>query len=459
MGKIRALIVGSAILATNHEHRQPGRIPEGTRYRKETLAWVSLETGITKRVDCFKDSGKGVLLSILIFMNQIQIEYKKITELKPAAYNPRKIADREMEKLMRSLEQYGCVEPVVINQDDTIIGGHQRVAAAKRLGIEEVPVIKVDIPKEKEKALNLALNRIQGEWDEALLVALLKEMGEEERSLSGFDPSEIAKILKKAIEGEEDDFNGEPPAEPKSKRGDLYRLGEHTLICGDAVDEADVKRLMADDRAAMVFTDPPYNVDYGNHDNPRWGKDRKIVNDKMSDGDWQVFVDGFIKSILQFNAGAAYICMSCKEWGPLQSAWLRLGGHWSTTIIWAKDRFTLGRADYQRQYEPILYGWKEGAEHYWCGDRDQGDVWQLKRPSVNDLHPTMKPIQLVVKALNGSSVPGDIVLDLFGGSGTTLIACEQAGRKCRMMEIDPGYCDVIIARWEKYTGKKAEIIT
>jgi DNA modification methylase len=212
---------------------------------------------------------------------------------------------------------------------------------------------------------------------------------------------------------------------------------------------------MADGQADMVFTDPPYNVDYANSAKDKMrGKDRPILNDNLGDGFYD-FLLAALKPMLDRCAGATYIAMSSSELDTLQQAFRAAGGKWSTFIIWAKNTFTLGRADYQRQYEPILYGWKDGADHYWCGARDQGDVWHIKKPHKNDLHPTMKPVELVERAIRNSSRPGDIVLDPFGGSGTTLIAAEKTGRIGWLLELDPKYVDVIVKRWEAFTGRKA----
>jgi DNA modification methylase len=208
--------------------------------------------------------------------------------------------------------------------------------------------------------------------------------------------------------------------------------------------------------ADMAFTDPPYNVDYGNSAKDKMrGKDRRILNDALGDGFYQFLYDACV-NLLVVTKGACYVCMSSSELHTLQKAWLDAGGKWSTFVIWAKNTFTLGRADYQRQYEPILYGWKQGTDHFWCGDRDQADVWFYNKPRVNDLHPTMKPVELVERAIRNSSKSRDVVLDLFGGSGTTLIACEKTGRQARLIELDPKFVDVIVKRWEDYTGKKAE---
>lgn len=427
-----------------------------------------------------------------------------ITSLIPAPYNPRKIDDMEMMKLRRSIETFGFVEPVVVNKDMTIIGGHQRVKAAQAMGMTEVPCVMVDLPKDKEKALNLALNKISGEWDEAKLVELLKQLDDAGRVLSGFDEREIEKALRVAIEGQEDGYDTTPPKEAVTQAGDMYRLGDHVLLCGDSTKREDVERLMGGKNAIMVFTDPPYNIAYEGGMNSSGQNTREgILNDKMSPEDFLSFLSKVCANLVEFCDGGIYICMSSSEIPNLRSAFARGGGHYQSLIVWVKNTFTLSRCDWQNQHEPILYGWPARVKnHYFAGFRDQGntwsnldvlkpsvedgktvirigdvhlildgivtgqvkdrrnqtDIWHEKKPSKSTEHPTMKPVKLAGKAVDASSRPGEAVLDLFGGSGTTLIACEQMGRKCRMMELDPKYCDVIVARWEKLTGKKAELV-
>jgi DNA modification methylase len=241
---------------------------------------------------------------------------------------------------------------------------------------------------------------------------------------------------------------------PITAPGDVWELGRHRLVCGDSTTaDAYVLLFAGEEKADMVFTDPPYNVAYasGNHEHI---KKRPIMNDALGEGFYDFLYDA-ISLMLTHCDGAAYIAMSSSELDTLQAAFRNAGGHWSTFITWVKDRFTLGRSDYQRQYEPILYGWREGASHHWCGDRNQGDVWQIARPIKNDLHPTMKPVELVERAIQNSSKAGDIVLDPFGGSGSSLIAAEKTGRTARIIELDPKYCDVIVRRWQEWTGKSA----
>ncbi len=409
-------------------------------------------------------------------------ESLRISDLKPAEYNPRKISEKEMRKLCESIKSFGFVEPIVVNADGTIIGGHQRVKAAERLGMEEVPVIRVDIPKGKERALNLALNRISGEWDEERLALLLQALTDDERKLSGFDDDEITSALNQLLKAaKEDDYVPTPPADPKTKLGNLYALGEHRLLCGDATSQDDFAKLMIDAKADMVFTDPPYNIGYkGGLTAIGTQSERKaILNDSMSPEDFYRFLLGVMSNLVAHTDGAFYVCMSSSELHSLWKAFTECGGHWQSYIIWAKQRFTLSRSDYQHQFEPIMHGLSAGeanklsdsgveheslpilygwTRHAWYGGRKQSDVWMIDRPMASPEHPTMKPILLCAKAIKNSCKVGGIVLDTFGGSGSTLIAAEQTGRRCFMMELDPAYCDVIIDRWQKFTGKTAELI-
>ena len=250
----------------------------------------------------------------------------------------------------------------------------------------------------------------------------------------------------------------EAPALPEravTQPGDLWVLGEHRLLCGDATVMADLERVLDGSQADMTWTDPPYNVAYGSSAKDKLrGNKRKILNDDLGSG-FEAFLRDACANILSVTKGAVYVCMSSSELHTLQRAFTAAGGKWSTFVVWAKHAFTLGRADYQRQYEPILYGWPAGHDRYWCGARDQGDVWFVDKPARNDLHPTMKPVALVERAIRNSSKTRDIVLDPFGGSGSTLIACEKTGRQARLVELDPRYCDVIVQRWQDWAGGTA----
>ena len=241
-------------------------------------------------------------------------------------------------------------------------------------------------------------------------------------------------------------------AETVSEPGDVWLLGEHRLLCGDSTRRDQLDRALNGETSHMIFTDLPYNADYSGKTSRRL----TIVNDNLGDR-FREFLAAACSAMLAVNSGAIYICMSSKELHHLFEAFQKAGGHWSTYVIWAKHTFTLGRSDYQRQYEPILYGWREGASHFWCGDRKQGDVWFINRPHSNQEHPTMKPVELVERAISNSSREGDLVLDPFAGAGSTLLAAERTGRRARLVEIDPKYCDVIVRRWQTYSGSTARL--
>lgn len=395
-----------------------------------------------------------------------------VADLIPYARNSRTHNEEQIAQIMASIKEFGFTNPILIGSDNVIIAGHGRLLAAQRLGLKEVPVIRLpDLTETQRKALVIADNKIalNAGWDEEMLALEMKELEESDFNLDilGFSEDELKELenfgeSQTEAKSEEDEIP-EAPAEPITKRGDVWILGEHRLMCGDITMFDDVRKLMRDDCAAMIFTDPPYNVNYGStmkdciryHAGTLGG--RKIMNDNLGDGFPQFLTDS-LSNLLMFCQGAAYVCMSSSELHTLYSAFIAAGGKWSTFIIWAKNTFTLGRADYQRQYEPILYGWNADKPHYWCGDRDQSDVWEYNKPVRNDLHPTMKPVELVERAINNSSKLGDIVLDGFGGSGSTLIAAEKTGRVARLIELDPKFCDVIVKRWEEYTGRKAELL-
>ncbi len=396
-------------------------------------------------------------------MQQPQIRMVAIDALIPYARNARTHSDTQVAQIAASIVEYGWTNPVLTDGDKGVIAGHGRLMAARKLGVKEVPVIELaHLTPEQKKAYILADNRIaeNAGWDQELLKLELAELQSMDYDLSliGFSQEELDGFFDDVEEGgglTEDDAIPETPVDPVSRPGDLWILGTHRLLCGDATVSADVQALMGGQLADMAFTDPPYNVDYGNSAKDKLrGKDRRIMNDALGDGFYQ-FLHDACQNLLAVTKGACYVCMSSSELHTLQKAWLDAGGKWSTFVIWAKNAFTLGRADYQRQYEPILYGWKQGSDHFWCGDRDQSDVWFYNKPRVNDLHPTMKPVELVERALKNSSKSRDTVIDLFGGSGTTLIACEKLSRHACLMELDPRYVDVIIQRWQDYSGKEA----
>ncbi len=386
-----------------------------------------------------------------------------VDSLIPYARNARTHSEEQIAQIAASIREFGWTNPILTDGDKGVIAGHGRLAAARKLELTEVPVIELGhLTPEQKKAYILADNRIalNSGWDEELLKLELQELQgvDFDLDLLGFGDEEIERLLNGDDAGgglTEDDAIPEAPVDPVSRTGDLWILGNHRLLCGDSTVLTDVERLMDGQLADMAFTDPPYNVDYGNNAKDKMrGKDRRILNDALGEGFYQFLYDACV-NLLLVTKGGCYVAMSSSELHTLQKAWLDAGGKWSTFIIWAKNTFTLGRADYQRQYEPILYGWKQGSDHFWCGDRDQSDIWNYNKPRVNDLHPTMKPVELVERAIKNSSKSRDIVLDLFGGSGTTLIACEKNNRQARLMELDPKFVDVIVKRWEQFTGREA----
>lgn len=391
----------------------------------------------------------------------MKVELIEIGRVIPYARNPRK-NEAAIAKVAASIKEYGFRQPIVVDEEMVIIAGHTRLQAAQTLALKKVPVhVATGLTPAQIKAYRLADNRTHedAEWDEELLAIELGELNDLgfDLDLTGFDAIELEELLDgAAMDGlTEDDAIPEAPEVPVSKEGDIWLLGDHKLICGDSTKAKTMKALMGDELADMVFTDPPYNVDYGQtmKDNVR-GTKRKIKNDNLG-ADFKKFLTDACTEMVKVCKGALYICMSSSELHTLHSAFADAGGKWSTFIIWGKNHFTMGRSDYQRQYEPILYGWPDGNKHFWCGARDQSDLWHYDKPKTNDLHPTMKPVELVCRALTNSSKTKDIVLDSFGGSGTTLIAAEKLQRRARLIELDPAYVDVIVQRWEEFTGKSA----
>jgi DNA modification methylase len=393
-----------------------------------------------------------------------RIELWPVDRLRPYERNPRTHSDEQVDQIAASMVEFGWTNPVLVDEQGGILAGHGRLLAARKLGLAEVPVIRFEHLSEAQKRAYLIADNqltLNSGWDDELLAAELAWLRDErfDLDLVGFDASELERLLTltdgdAASDGAEDEVP-EPPEDPVSKPGDLWVLGNHRLLCGDATVLADVERVLGGQLADMTWTDPPYNVDYANTPKDKLrGKHRPIMNDNLGGG-FEAFLHDACVNILSVTKGAVYVCMSSSELDTLQRAFRGAGGRWSTFVIWAKNTFTLGRADYQRQYEPMLYGWKDGADHYWCGARDQGDVWFFDKPARNDLHPTMKPVALVERAIRNSSKSRDIVLDPFGGSGSTLIACEKVGRSARLIELDPKYVDTIILRWQEFSGGSA----
>ena len=396
-------------------------------------------------------------------LSDLKLEHWPTSRLIPYARNPRK-NDHAVDQMAAAITEFGFRIPIIAKSTGEVVDGHLRLKAALRLGLETVPVILADdLTPAQIKAFRILANRSAtwADWDEDLLRLELEELklDDFDLALTGFDADELLEIMageETTSEGNTDeDAAPEVPETPVSKPGDVWIMGQHRLLCGDSTDATSYDTLLGTERVAMIFQDPPYNVDYANTAKDKLrGTNRPILNDNLGDG-FQDFLLAAFKPALARCNGAVYVAMSSSELDTLQAAFRAAGGKWSTFIIWAKNTFTLGRSDYQRQYEPILYGWPEGATRLWCGDRDQGDVWHFNKPRVNDLHPTMKPVELVERAIRNSSRPGDVVLDPFGGSGTTLIAAEKSGRQARLIELDPKYVDVIVRRWQSYAGAQA----
>ena len=392
----------------------------------------------------------------------MNIQNIAIDKIKHAKYNPRKDlkpGDAEYEKLKRSIEEFGYVEPVIWNkQTGNIVGGHQRFKVLVQLGMKEVDCVVVELDEQKEKALNIALNKVSGDWDVPSLTDLLKDLDTSgfDVSLTGFDLSELNELFGEP-DTKEDDFDADKALNeietPISRPGDVWLLGKHRLICGDSTASEAVTTLMNGHEADLVLTDPPYNVDYeGGTD-----KKLKIQNDKMKDTQFlQFLTDAFTRMYEHSKKGAAiYVFHADSEGYNFRNAFKLAGYQLRQCLVWVKSSLVMGKQDYQWQHEPILYGWKDGAGHAWYSDRKQTTLVKFDKPHRNGEHPTMKPVGLCGYFIANSSKEGDIVLDLFGGSGSTLIACEQTGRICYTSELDPKYCDVIVKRYhEQATGSE-----
>ena len=379
-------------------------------------------------------------------------EKRKVSELKLFEGNPRQANEKEVADLSKSLDRFNLASPLVVNTDNEVIGGNFRLKLLKERGIEEIDVRVPNrkLNRKEAEELNLRLNKNLGSWDNDLLANfnedLLKDVG--------FGSEELDKIFQ--LDLEEDEVP-ELPKEAKSKLGEIYQLGEHRLLCGDATKKEDVEKLMGGEKADMVFTDPPYNVDYGSSKNPRH-KIRNLMGDNQNKEEWEDFNKDWITNIINNYKGGDIYCWGASGFDGMRQRikFEQLGFHWSATIVWKKQQLVLSPAKYQRIYEPCFYGWLEKSTY--MGGRKQTEVWEIDRPLNSKLHPTMKPIELCYRAIKNSSERDNIVLDLFGGSGSTLIACEQLNRKCYMMEIDPKYIDVIIKRYEQFTGERAKQI-
>lgn len=386
----------------------------------------------------------------------MEIKELPLKELKPAAYNPRKKlkkGDKEYEKIKQSLLKFGYVDPIIVNEDLTVIGGHQRLTVLKDLDYETAKCVIVKLSKEDEKALNIALNKITGQWDDALLADLLLDLQESDFNLdlTGFEPPEIDNILSNIHDKElsEDEFDVEEELKKStvSRRGDIWQLGKHRVICGDSTKSETYDQLLGDKKANLVVTDPPYNVDVEETAG-------KILNDNMSDGDFYQFLLSMFTQVenhMETDA-SIYVFHADTEGLNFRKAFKDAGFYLSGCCIWKKNSLVLGRSPYQWQHEPCLYGWKKKGKHQWFSDRKQTTIWEYDRPKSSKDHPTMKPIQLMAYPIQNSSMRGTIVLDPFLGSGSTLIAADQTGRVCYGIELDEKFVDVIVKRYIEVTG-------
>ena len=386
----------------------------------------------------------------------MEIKELPLKELKPAAYNPRKKlkkGDKEYEKIKQSLLKFGYVDPIIVNEDLTVIGGHQRLTVLKDLDYETAKCVIVKLSKEDEKALNIALNKITGQWDDALLADLLLDLQESDFNLdlTGFEPPEIDNILSNVHDKElsEDEFDVEEELKKPtvSRHGDIWQLGKHRVICGDSTKSETYDQLLGDKKANLVVTDPPYNVDVEETAG-------KILNDNMSDRDFYQFLLSMFTQVenhMETDA-SIYVFHADTEGLNFRKAFKDAGFYFSGCCIWKKNSLVLGRSPYQWQHEPCLYGWKKKGKHQWFSDRKQTTIWEYDRPKSSKDHPTMKPIQLMAYPIQNSSMRGTIVLDPFLGSGSTLIAADQTGRVCYGIELDEKFVDVIVKRYIEVTG-------
>lgn len=396
-------------------------------------------------------------------MNKLDIRTFRIADLNPAKYNPRKKlkpGDKEYEKLKKSIENFGYVELIVVNvaNNNTVVSGHQRLSVLKDLGVEEVECVVVSLNDEQEKQLNLAMNKVNGAWDENALAALLQDMQAHNYNmeLTGFEPPEMEQLFNKVAtkEVEEDSFDVEEELEKPtfSKAGDLWHLGRHIVFCGDSTDPASYERLMDGVKANVIVTDPPYNVNVEETAG-------RILNDNMPDEDFYKFLLSAYSCMHDNLAddGSIYVFHADTEGLNFRRAFADAGFYLSGCCIWKKNALVLGRSPYQWQHEPCLFGWKKGGRHEWYADRKQTTIWEYDRPKASKDHPTMKPVQLLAYPIRNSSMTNGIVLDPFLGSGSTLIACEQIDRVCRGIELDPKFVDVIVKRYIEQVGKSDDV--
>ena len=387
----------------------------------------------------------------------MKIEKLKTKNLIPADYNPRKdlkAGDPEYDKLKQSIEEFGYVEPIIWNKTTgRVVGGHQRLKVLLDMGVTEVDCVVIEMDEDKEKALNVALNKISGDWDKDKLMLLITDLQgvDFDVSLTGFDAAELDELfkdsLKEGIEDDEFDVDAELEKPPMTKRGDLWKLGSHRLVCGDSTKEESFSLLMDGKLANLAVTDPPYNVNYE-------GAAGKIKNDNMENSAFYEFLLEAFKNTeaVMTQDSSIYVFHADTEGLNFRKAFSDAGFYLSGTCIWKKQSLVLGRSPYQWQHEPVLFGWKKKGKHKWYADRKQTTIWEFEKPRRNSDHPTMKPVALVAHPIINSSLSNCIVLDPFGGSGSTLIACEQTDRICYTIELEEKFCDVIVERYISNIG-------
>jgi len=390
-----------------------------------------------------------------------RIEHWPLEKLVPYARNPRTHSDAQVAQIAASIAEFGFNNPILVDTKAGIIAGHGRLLAARKLQLAEVPVIVLDhLTEAQKRAYILADNQLalNAGWDETLLRAELAALQDEDFNvrLVGFDDEELVRLLaaQDATEGlTDEDSVPELPETPISSTGDVWILGMHKLLVGDATNQADVAKLMAGEACDLVFTDPPYNVDYEGYTEERL----KIKGDRMSDAEFKEFLGAAFRSYRTFvkRGASLYVCHSSSWQREFQDALESAGFEVRCQIIWAKNTFAWGFGRYKFRHEPIFYCHVAGEKDAWYGDKSQSTLWEEKKPAANRIHPTAKPVELIERALLNSSKSGDVVADLFGGSGSTLIGCERRNRKARLMEIDPTYADCIVRRYQEYTGKQA----
>lgn len=385
-------------------------------------------------------------------------ENVEIEKLIPYKNNARTHSDEQIEKIAKSMKEFGFINPVLVDGDLNVIAGHGRILGAKKLGMKEVPCLFIEnLTEEQKRAYIIADNRLAEDagWDKELLKIELEDLKNMnfDITLTGFELEDFDFSMDET-EVIEDEFDETVPEEPTSKKGEIYKLGKHFLMCGDSTDINDVEKLMNGVKADMLLTDPPYNVDY------EGGTGLTIQNDNMDDETFREFlrVSFFNANSVMKEGAVFYIWHADSEGYNFRGACHDIGWKVRQCLIWCKNTLVMGRQDYHWKHEPCLYGWKEGASHLWASDRKQTTVLEFDRPSVSKEHPTMKPVGLFDYLIKNNTNKDDIVLDLFAGSGTSIIACEQNGRIAYSMELDPKYVDVIISRWEKLTGQQAERI-